>query len=340
MREAVNATRQWSATSRGLLLIFVSLMFSLGPQAVAAEDGPAKQKQLGADRWVPSLSVISIATFQSWEGSTDSQICSGCTFPSSMAAPLRGSFSGSDLDATPFVGGSLEIMTPELDLPLSPRFFVGGEIAATFGFERSLALDGDPGELRSPNLAGNENQPYSESRVIGQGTATKAQLGSPFYGAYAGIAIPFTLFGRGLRVKPLVGWTFYKIDVTGQLATPQCQPINNCNPMAANPSGGGMGFQRTVELNASKTGSFNALGPGIELELDTGRLGPFGTGIFMGGRFYALLGDRTVEFSETTSFDDQIGMDQAQASWRFEADPWLYRVVAGFRMQWIGFSYE
>ena len=51
--------------------------------------------------------------------------------------------SGSDLLATPYVGGSLEIMTPGLGfVPGRPRFFVHGDASVSFGFTRDVAKDG------------------------------------------------------------------------------------------------------------------------------------------------------------------------------------------------------
>src|SRR5262245_26393845 len=95
------------------------------PTPAATEPAPAakRSRQVGADRWVPSLAVVSGVTGQKWKG-TASSTCSGCT---NATGPLvRPSIRGDDVDVTPFVGGQAELMTPELPIPLSPRFFAGG----------------------------------------------------------------------------------------------------------------------------------------------------------------------------------------------------------------------
>jgi hypothetical protein len=98
---------------------------------------------------------------------------------------------------------------------------------------------------------------------------------------------------------------------------------------------------RDTRLQASDTGRFNGIGPGLDLEMDTGVLGRFGTSIFVGGRAYHILGDRKVELEATQSFPDQgpgLPMAETRAQWSFDADPWMYRVFVGFRVQWLGFA--
>lgn len=320
-----------------ILLPAVTAADAPSPTDGDAPDRPRGSGQLAADRWVPSFSLISVLTVQSWDAGVDSEICRGCTFPDPMSEALRPSALGGDVDVTPFFGGSLELMTPEFDLPLSPRLFVGGEVSATFGFERKLAREADPGELVSPIPPGNDNIAYQQEDVLGQGSQTVAQLGSPFYGAYAGVSFPFQFRGRQLRLKPSVSWIRYDVKVTGLLVAAECATtgagrLTNCN---ANISGG---FQREIRLEGSQKATFDGIGPGVQLELDTPVLGPFGSALFLGARFYHIIGDRTVEFGDSASYADQAGVDQTRANFRYEADPWLYRLDIGVRFQWVGFN--
>lgn len=347
---------------RAAVNLFAILSAAAAPQlaprvAVAQADAApsARPAQEGADRWVPSLAPIFGTTVQTWEGAVASQICNGCTFPSPTSQSLRPAATGDDRDVTPFFGGNLELMTPELppmtpELPLRARLFVGGEIAATFGADRTIAEEGDPGAITSPFPPGNENQPFNEQTALGQGSQTTATLGSLIYGAYAGIAFPLQIYGRQLRIKPAFAWMRYTVDVEGTVLDAECLnkppprppgvPPNLCNTIVSQ----GVvvpGFLRAIQLNGNDTGTFNGIGPGLDVEMDTGRLGPLGTSIFLGGRAYRILGDRKVEFEAFQSFPDQgpgLPMAETRARWSFEADPWMYRVLVGLRVQWLGFT--
>jgi hypothetical protein len=299
---------------------------------------------------VPSLAPIFGTTIQRWEGGVESQICRGCTFPSPMSQALRPAASGDDRDVTPFIGGNLELMTPELPIPTRPRLFVGGEIAATFGVDRTIAQEADPVGLSSPFPPGTPNQPFSEDTLLGQGSETIATLGSPFYSAYAGVAFPFQLYGRQLRIRPAFAWMHYTVDVEGTVLDAECLdqppprpqgiPPNLCNTVVSQ----GVvveGILREIQLEGSDTGSFDGIGPGLDIEMDTGVFGPLGTSIFLGGRAYRILGDRKIEVEGSQSFPDQgpgLPMSETGARWSFEADPWMYRVFVGLRVQWLGFA--
>ena len=70
--------------------------------------------------------------------------------------------------------------------------------------------------------------------------------------------------------------------------------------------------------------------------MDTGRFGPLGTSLFLGGRAYHVLGDRSIAFGTSQDYDDVLGMDTATASFEVEVDPWLYRAHVGIRFFWLG----
>ena len=107
------------SAARGRALAILALHAAL-PVALAA------QGQVRPDRWVPSVALISGITLQEWDGAVSSEICRGCSFPDPKAAePLRDPDESDDLDVTPYFGGNLELMTPQLPLPGSPRLFVG-----------------------------------------------------------------------------------------------------------------------------------------------------------------------------------------------------------------------
>lgn len=79
------------------------------------------------------------------------------------------------------------------------------------------------------------------------------------------------------------------------------------------------------------------IGPSLDIEMDTGRLGPLSTSLFLGARFYRIVGGRKVKFdSEVETFDDVLGQDSAVGHFNFEVDEWMYRIGVGLRFQWLG----
>jgi len=328
MRAAVNAFALFGAV----------LALHMLPAAAEEEGaGPERRKQEGEDQWVPSLAIISGMTVQDWDGEVESEICRDCTFPDQAGEEaLRPFIKGDDRDVTPYVGGSLELMSPALPIPTSPRLFVGGEFLSAFGTNREVAGEGDPGLLRSPLPEGAEDStPYGENAAIGQGSTTKAEIDKFVYGAHAGISFPVELFERALRIKPMFAWIRYDVDVKGKVVDAECQASflfgsTNCNDKVGN------GFQRGVTLRDDDSDTFDGIGPGLDVEMDTGRFGPLGTSLFAGARLYKILGSRKIKLSDSGSHDDVLGQDQTRARWSFEMDDWMYRIGLGIRFQWLG----
>jgi hypothetical protein len=321
MRAAVNVFVLWGLTS-----------VLLGAPAFAEGSG-----QEGADRFVPSLSINSGLLVQEWSGTVASEICRECSFPDPSQELLRQPDEGSDRDTTPYVGFALELMSPELPVPGAPRLFVGGEFAAAFGIERRLAREGSPGIIGSP-LPAAERIQFDEDIATGQGGETIAQMDHFIYGAQAGFALPVEFLGRALRVKPSFGWIRYGVDLEGIVTDAECATVNpgqfnernECNVNNG-------GFLRAVALESDASEEFDAIGPGLDLEMDTGRFGPIGTSLFAGARFYRVLGDRTVEFqSQDLVVSDQLGTDTYRSRYSFEIDEWFYRIGIGMRFQWLG----
>lgn len=321
------------AVNRFVLFCAVLALPALLEVSPARAEGSGQQ---GADRFVPSLLVKSGVTGQVWDATLRSEVCRGCTLPNPAQQPLRSSESGDDFDVSPFVGGMLELTTPELSILGSPRFFVGGEFAGSFGVDRRVAREGDPSTISSPLPEGSPTG-YDENAALGQGSETIARMGDYIYGAHAGVAIPFELMGRALRVRATVGWLRYEVDVDGIVTDAECTPritTTECNPDAG-------GFTRSVTLTGSTTEEFDGIGPGLDIEMDTGRFGPVGSSILLGVQAYRMIGDTDVEFSSpVVSVSDSLGNDQNQAHFGFEADEWMYRLGVGIRFSWLGFEEE
>jgi len=96
------------------------------------------------------------------------------------------------------------------------------------------------------------------------------------------------------------------------------------------------GFLRETTLSASGSRRFNGVGPGLDVEMDTGRYGPLGVSLFLGGRAYYIPGDRSFSFATSQSFDDPVGMDVAGAQFGVDIEPWMFRAHVGIRFLWLG----
>ena len=297
MRAAVNTF------VRFCVVLAIPVLLTAAP--ARAEDSG----QQGAGLFVPSLFVRSGVTGQVWDGTVRSETCRGCTLPNANATPLRPSDSDDDFDVTPFVGGVLELTTPELSIPGSPRFFVGGEFAGSFGIDRQIAREGDPSTVSAPLPQENSPTPYPEESALGQGSETIATFGDYLYGAHAGVAVPFELWGRALRIRTSVGWLHYEVDLEGIVTDAECRPrgatgaTTSCNPLDTGipPGSQPPGFTRAVTLTGSTTEAFDGIGPGLDLEMDTGRFGPVGSSILIGVQLYRIIGDTEVDFSSPVS---------------------------------------
>ena len=266
------------------------------------------------------------------------------TNPTCIPIPVR----GDDLGAAPFVGFGFEIMTPALPIPTRPRFFFGGEVMPIFAEERNLARSGDPDCVRGPEpdapcateeTPGSRDSRFGENEAVGQGIRTSSEVDTLAWTAHVGLSFPFQIGERQLRFKPYFAWINYEVEGRGFTTNAACDPVTTCTNVFG--AGAEPGFLRQPEsLTAKGSKHFNGIGPGVDLEVDTGRFGPLGSSLFLGGRFYRILGDRTLEFGTQQVFaPDPVGFgDVATARHSVEVNQWLYRVHVGFRLQWLGFE--
>ncbi|MHA7838883.1 MAG: hypothetical protein ACX98W_15605 [bacterium] len=338
----------------GTILLGASVLVGLGLPSGARAEEP---RSPGADRWIPSVAFDSGLTVQDWKGSVSSQICRGCSIPDPMMREeaLQPPAAGDDRDQTPFVSLQVEILSPELPLPGTPRFFFGGEIAPTFGSDRKVAIVGEVGPIgtRSPNP---ETQSFSAESAAGQGSEVVLERERLTFGAHAGLAFPFEIYGRPVQIKPSIGWTRFSIDFQGQVADADCLPVirsgamtTECNPndLGVGQAGDqfGLGFLRETRLTDKDSRSFDGIGPGLHIEMDAGPAGPFRTSVFAGFRIYRILGNRDFDTRVgPRQIFDEINVDQGRpadevsARFAFDVDEWLYRAGVGVRIQWLGWD--
>lgn len=309
----------------------LALALALARAAEAAE--PADETL----RWVPSFSLFFDALGQKASGSVMSgavlgpPLPGGCTGPDPRAGrlcagsdpKLRPDSASSDTDVAPLVGASLELMTPRLfDAALRPRLFVHGDGAASFGFERNLAGEGRPGPFQAPVPRAADND-VAEVTVFGQGTRAKAQVKRLVLSAGGGVAFSLDLFERRLRIKPSFEYLREEVDLIASL--------RRAVKLTSRVAPGTLDGYRFVVLEASATRTLDAIGPGLEIEADTLRAGPFLLSVYAAGRGYHFLGDLDDALTASNEFGES-------ATWTFERESWAWRAGVGLRFRLIPIS--
>lgn len=302
--------------------------------AAAAEGPPAREPG-----WIPSFAINGAVAIQTMRGSVQSSCENGgpadvtnglasCDFLAGAGpAALRPFENGSDTTVSPIVAFELQLMTPSLDVvPGRPRVFVASEARLTFPPTRKLALEGDPS-----GVTFDADNPALIPTVVlsGVGSQTASEVDTLGWGAGVGLAFPFQFMGRQLWLKPSARWTYYKVNVYGKVVAGLKD-----DPLVGPPWGSNI---REVNLLADETHAYNGIGPGLDLELDAGRFGPVGVGVFIGGSVYRILGDRDVAFSTSqTLTGDNLPEDTYHASFTHNINPWMYRAQVGIRFNWLG----
>jgi hypothetical protein len=261
---------------------------------------------------------------------------------------------------SPFVGGSLQLLTPEIPIPTRPRFFVQGELLPTFATDRNIAAEGDPSGVEVP-VAQNTGfilgpTSFFQNEFVGVGSRTTSTVETLVYGANLGLAFPFEVRGRRLWLKPSVAWLRYEVKVEGKLEagikddSPLVRGPNtrDCtfvpNPAFPGPPGSSVPeFLAAPCSGISFSGEdsmwFQGIGPGLELEMEAARWGPIGASLYLDARAYKILGDRELSFASSVNYPTSLGRipaDTYRANWSFSVDPWLYRAGVGIRFSWLG----
>jgi len=251
-------------------------------------------------RWVPAFAIVGGLIGQESSATASSSV--------------RPFAAGDQLMIAPFAGGAFEIMTPRVAAGFAqPRFFAHADISFSFGFDYDVAKEGTPGALVPPT------QPTQESAVPGQGSVTSAELELLVVTAGAGLAFTLEGFGQRFRIKPSFEYLREEIEVKGQ--------VSRAMALSTGPTTD----YRLIEMSGRDSKTYHGIGPGLELEMDTRRAGPFMLTLFLSGQAYHLLGDREIAFS--SSYSDAIGTESA--TWTFEPDPWAFRGSVGLRFRWI-----
>jgi hypothetical protein len=293
----------------------------------AMEEPRAKDE---TERWVPSLAVIGGILVQQAEATAESGELTGSDPPEPVSPPAD----GDDIMVGPFVGASAELMTPGLSaVPGRPRFFLHGDVSGYFGPVRDIAREGAPEALPQ------EPQPplTPEVSVPGQGSKTTAEVGSVVISAGAGVAFSFDAWQRRLRIKPSFEYLQEDVEVSGLVSRAVRLDQGSTDPPVD-------ATYRFIEIRGREEKTYRGIGPGLEIEMDAARIGPFMLALFLSGQAYKMLGDLEVEFAGSSEgrvvgprADDPEFQDLGTetATWSFEKDPWSFRGALGLRFRWL-----
>jgi hypothetical protein len=327
------------------------------PAFAAAEDSQQARSEKALERrWIPAFGIKSGVFFQTQESSSEADCllggvgddldvsnCSGTTLVE--RASLREPQDDDMWAVSPYVGANVQLMSPGFSRHYPVRFFVSGEIVANFATSRNIASEGDPSGVTFPELKTALDQ-FPAKAFLGAGSRTTSQLQTLSWGADLGLVFPVRFQGRELRIKPSAGWVRFGMDIDGLVLAAVKDDLLPGTPVEIVP-----GFfipcsltlcygsnAREVTLAAEDSLMLNAIGPGLELELDAGRFGSIGASLYLGAHVYRVLGDRSVNLSaDSVAVPDGMSPDIYVADWKFKMDPWLYRASVGIRFHWLGF---
>jgi hypothetical protein len=279
-------------------------------------------------RWVPSVAVTSDIVVQSNDGFLQNSLR-----PPTPGGTPNTPFKGSGSFTEPAVGGSIELMSPTfLAVPGRPRVFAHGDLAAVFGSNVELAKEGSPGAFEPPPLPPNTGpNGIPASAVGGQGSKTSAELDTLLASAGIGLAFTFDVVERRFRLKPSFEYVREKVKVDGELKNVTGRYIRCFNPPTAQCTVPVVQDFSFTSLSDSGSDAFHGIGAGLELEMDTVRVGPFMLTLFLSGRATQLLGDLEIELA--AGAPNPATPCGSTACWSAEPDRWLYRGGAGLRFR-------
>lgn len=340
MRSPVNRL-----VGHGCAIARVALMAAVlvAPSAWAGPEDDARERE--KDRFAVGMAITSGVLIGQQNGRVETSadvtvppplFLTGEASPRFVPVETPAPFARPAVDAlnavSPFVGVNLELMTPALDIvPGAPRVFGAVEFLPTFASKSTVALQGVATEFKIPDF---EPRFFPANAISGTGSRVDAEVMTSIFAANLGVAFAFEVRERLLRVKPAVGWIRWGVIAEGKALDAYKDDPDVFPPVFAPPFYGSN--IRLVEISGRGSGFFNAVGPGLEIEMELGRRGPFRPVMFLGGFAYRTVGEDSIVFTEQTTVNDPLGEATYGARWTFQVDPWTYRAALGFRLRWVG----
>ncbi len=326
-------------------LVFLSWgLLSLGLLSLGASPLAASETRGGGDRdrWVPSFSILSGVNSQNGSGSVAASNVEAPWMPRLDTPPEWVSIlpdpppSAEAQMMTPYAGLSLEIMTPSW-LKIV-RGFAHLDVSYTFGPEYNIPSKGNPG----PFLAGDttaEPGTLVQGTIIGQGSRTTPLVRPLQVTAGAGVAFTMRAWDRILRIKPSVEYLREEIQLKGLVRRAvRVDPTPTATVGTPDDS-----FFRTVNLAGESSHVYHGLGPGLEVEVETGRAGPFKVALYVSAKAWKFLNNDPQNL-EVRNEDPlycpppppgQVNCSSESAAFGFTKDDWAYGANLGVRFRWV-----
>lgn len=293
--------------------------------STSAEDERAERTKSELDRWVPSLALISGLNAQRVQGTViTTDVVGTPTFPlpPNPNATPQPIVPGTPLTArtrmmTPYVGASLELMTPSwTPLPSDPRLYVHADVSYAFGPVYNIPKIGDPGVFVPPSNLGN----FTTTTIRGQGAYLTAEVNPLLVAAGIGFAFTFEAGDRTLRVKPSFEYMREEVQLTGLVR----------RAVGPAPNGGASNIAafRPITFQIDETHVYNGLGAGLELEMDTAKVGPVMLTLFANAKAWNFLDNELLTFEDADPY--------GEAAWfQFLKNEWAFNGALGLRFRWV-----
>ncbi len=156
--------------------------------------------------------------------------------------------------------------------------------------------------------------------ILGRGTRIRTKV-QP-WGFMAGLGVAFEvplLEDRVLRIKPSV--EYRRERIWAEIFLGEAQSLDGSAQCPC----------RSISLAAGEKQTLHAVGPGLELEVDSGRVGSVVITTYGAFRAYVAVDGRNVTIRGAGSFDDGT---PANVRGRLSRDRWSYRYGVGVRFRW------
>jgi hypothetical protein len=225
------------------------------------------------------------------------------------------------VEVTPIAGMDFEVMSPQIAEDYgAPRFFIDVNMSAMIGRRDDLGKVGIIGDMIVPQP---EFNPTLIPETVIEGQGSKVDVTMEPFAVRAGIGMAFTHdFGEArIRFKPSVVYNRFEIKVVGQ--------THRAVQLTDRPTD--LSEFRLIALRDARKDVFHGIGPAMEIEMDSGRVGDFVTSIFLKGHVSFVIGDTETELQANNG--DPAGAGE-YSRYKTEVSRWSSRVSTGFRIRW------
>jgi len=297
-----------------------------------AESASAADIEPGSGNWAPSVGIVGGADVQDVKASSTTTAVQPPVI-SPVPGNLRPDSDGDVRIYAATVGVDFGLMSPRIaDQAGLPRFFIHANIEANLSADAQPTSESARGSLRGPlGSTGAPVATFAERSVLGQGTQGLVSFDPLQVRAGFGMAFSFEALGRRVRIKPSFEYIRKRVESRAGLSRViQTGGVPGQGNQTFIEADNLLTQARFAVLDIDFTSTLHGIGPGLEVEVDAWRSGPNIISLFGSFSAYRFLGD----LSETGSASTNNPGIPETATFRFDYDPWAYRVGFGFRFRW------